>query len=459
MKPTIALPQALALTILGTALAAQDAVLVIRDVNVIPMDSARVIPRQTIVISGGTIVRMGPTPETPVPAGSVVIEGAQRFLMPGLMDLHVHVEHEYELPLYVANGVTTVLNTKGRPWHLALKRLEPRLDRLTPRVFSCGPYIRDLATPAEAMAAVREHLQSGFDCLKIKGDWSGDAYRALIDEAAANGVFVYGHAPRNQPFGLVLAGGYQAIAHLEELVYTTALDSLIDEARGHDGPLETVVLPPWARHAADSLAAAVAETGIWITPTQIVIDIYRQRATGASPEVLDEEYVKYIDPESRLRWAAAIPPRGAQRFAVQAQLQQYMLGALRSAGANLALGTDSEVASSNLMTVPGWAAHQELRLMVRAGLSPFEALATATRDAARFLGRGDTDGVVQRGRTADLILLRENPLDRIENAQKIDGVVVNGLWFSRALLDQALTTIADEHQRTSANTRPPESHQ
>ncbi len=169
--------------------------------------------------------------------------------------------------------------------------------------------------------------------------------------------------------------------------------------------------------------------------------------------------MKYIDPESRRRWAAAIPPQGAQRFAVQAKLQQYMLGALRSAGANLALGTDSEVASSNLMTVPGWAAHQELRLMVRAGLSPFEALAMATRDAARFLGHGDTDGVVQRGRRADLILLRENPLDRIENAQTIDGVVVNGLWLSRAVLDQALTTIADEHQRTSAKARPPGSRQ
>lgn len=418
--------------------------LVIRDVTVIPMDSERVLTDWTVVVGHDRIVSMGPVGEVAIPPDAHVIDGRGRYLMPGLTDLHVHVERDYELPLYLARGVTTVLNLKGRSWHLGLRERLESGEVIGPRLFSCGPYVQNVEDPVLAQQSVEEIPAAGYDCVKIKGDWSESAYLSAVEAATARDIMLIGHAPRNQPFSLVLRGGYQRIAHLEELVYTTSeLDRYIDGYRTWTGDLPRDGPATELEPAVRDLARATRAAGIWIVPTQVVIDHYLQRNKDFEA-LYDRSYMRYLDPIARRRWRSAEQGDRAARFLQQVRLQELMLRTFAAEGVKLALGTDAET-DGQLMTMPGWSAHEELRLMVRAGLSPYAALRTATANAAEFLGE-EMEGIVRPGSRANLLLLNRNPLEDVSNTSTIIGVVLNGRWFPHDSLAAMLWAVERAHE-------------
>jgi hypothetical protein len=175
------------------------------DVNVVPMDEERVLPSQTVVVRDGRIAQIGPASSTAVPEGALSIDGRGKYLMPGLVDMHIHVLEanvQEELFLYLANGVTTVRHLRGRPEFLKLRQQIASGQMLGPTLYTCGPIVFGDKKPDAARRIVDEQAKAGYDCIKIYDDWSKDGYEALIAAANAARVAAVGHLARNLPRGV-----------------------------------------------------------------------------------------------------------------------------------------------------------------------------------------------------------------------------------------------------------------
>ncbi len=383
------------------------------DVTVVPMDRNRVLEHQTVVVRDGRIAAVGA--EKP-PEGATVIDGRGRFLMPGLADLHVHCWYEEELLLFLANGVTTVRNLWGKPMHLRWRDEIERGSRLGPAFFTTGD-ITDgrppvwqgstgVGTAEEARAVVVAQARDGFREVKIYDRLTLEAYEAVLDEARTRGMRVTGHVPAAVGIDRAL-GRQDCIEHLDGYFH---------------------LFTRWDETLAKDLARRTAGAGTWNCPTLVVYErfVAPDDAEGlrARPEM------RYVPP----RLAATWDPRRDFRFkdrraedfrglAAWNGRRRAFVKLLHGAGAPLVLGTDA----GNPFVVAGWSAHEELALLVAAGLTPFEAVSTATRSAAEYLG--DDAGTVAVGNRADLLLLEGNPLDDVRHAAWPVGVMARGRWL------------------------------
>jgi cytosine/adenosine deaminase-related metal-dependent hydrolase len=189
------------------------------DVSVVPMDRERVVEHQTVVVNDGRIAQIGAVTEVAVPGGATRIDGRGKFLMPGLVDTHVHIRTRNELPLYVANGVTTVFNLDGRPLHLLFRTRTASGELLGPAIYTVGPKFDKARTAEESVAEVEAQHAAGYDGIKIYAQVSKAEYPALLAAARRHRMFIVGHVPREVGFEGTLAAG-QALEHAEEIVYT-----------------------------------------------------------------------------------------------------------------------------------------------------------------------------------------------------------------------------------------------
>jgi imidazolonepropionase-like amidohydrolase len=376
-------------------------------VNVVRMDRDTVLVDQTVVVRDGRIERIGPARTTGLPAGAVRIDGRGRYLMPALADMHVQLSPNSwrirrELALYVAHGVTLVRNLDGRSPHLRWRERVRRAETVGPRIVSCGPPIASdtsmfgrsddllgnrvaaLGTGVERMLRdrrpvvsirpeVMQQRRAGYDCVAADSpsDWSPARYDALVTAARATDMPLAGDFARNLPLDVNLRG-------------RTTADRLDAYLRAQLTP-DVYSDDPAAR---DSVARDVAR---------------RTRATGVAVS-------------TRL-FAAASADRPLMRRVVRA---------LAAADARLILATGATLRST---VVPGMSAHHELRELVAAGLTPFEALRSATANVALVLGMPGDFGIVVPGARADLLLLDANPLDDVGNTERLAGVMVRGRWI------------------------------
>lgn len=398
----------------------------IRGVDVVPMDRSVVLPDRTVVVLDGIIARLGPAVEVEVPSGIEVVDGAGLWLMPGLVDTHVHVDDPDDLLLYLVNGVTTVVNLRGSARHLEWREELGRSERLGPRMLTCGPFLHGPRLEVDEIdERVREIAADGYDCVKIYDDWELDAYRQVAVSTRETGILFLGHAPREIGLDPVLADGRQRIVHLEELVYATpALDKWVEAFEEEPWPEETDPQAALSEEV-ERVARQLARAGIRVAATEVVLDTYLERSTPEGMSRLAARpYTRYLDPFRQRRWAVS-DEEDHGRFVHQVALQHLLLRALRDQGVSMALGTDAST-DSNLLVMPGWSAHEELELLVEAGgFTPYEALRQATVDAFGYLSRPGA-GVVAEGAPADLLVLRENPLLDVAHAGAIETVIVAG---------------------------------
>ncbi len=409
-------------------------VIAIVDVTLLPMDREGALPHVTVITRGAAIVAIGPTSgdgAVALPAGATRIDGAGRWLLPGLIDNHVHCLDPRDLVLHLAHGVTTVRNLKGAPWHLELREAIRRGERIGPTFLTAGPFLNEpqFRTPEQFESEARRQADAGYDCLKMHGDLAEEAYERLFITAEELGLPLVGHVPRNLPLKTVLEIGPMAeISHAEELVYT------------HFQPLRT----EGDARAIPGCIELLKAAGTALTPTLVAFENIAPQVEDLAA-VLASPAAQLLPPAARELFGPRIN-HYVRRFRREdcawlrssREFQARIVKAAHAAGVPVLLGTDCGIP----VVVPGVAAAKELENLVGAGLSPWEALAAATVRNGDFLQQSPPIGRIAVGATADLLLLDADPLADIAAVRRVAGVMSRGRWFGRQELDQLLAARA-----------------
>lgn len=379
--------------------------LAITDVNVLPLDREVVLPHQTVLISGNSILKIGPSTEVEVPNEARVIPGTGRFLVPGLADMHAHPKRsEGRGPGdYLREGITVLRVMAGHPSHLEFRELVRSGKAPGPIVFVAGQPLtssdhfrshRRVTSAEEGRIAVREQVAEGYDFIKVYSLLSLEAFDGIMEEANRLGIPVVGHVSDQVPIEHAMNAGLASVEHL--FGYFWPLESASSTLQGKWAPrrlFHAVEIDP---ERLPAIAAATAAAGVWNCPT-----LWRKANYLTSPlakEAWETPSLRALGESNR----------------------RQLVKALHDAGAGLLAGTDDQPAILR----------EELGLLVEAGLSPYDALRTATVNAGEFLGLTGY-GTIAVGKDANLLLLEANPLADIANTKGVVGVVVNGVWIPR----------------------------
>ncbi len=549
-------------------------------VNVIPMDRERVETDQTVLVRGERIIAVGPAHEVVIPDGVAVIDGGGRYLVPGLTDAHVHIRTDMpwarartdfgEAPLYLAYGITTIVNLHGTTTQLEWKRRIANGDLLGPTIYTSGEHVNEprVNTPAEARQEVEAQAREGYDVIKFHEVWnrvdgrltktglSRPTYIEMNETARQMGIPIVGHAPVNLGFDALLEGR-QPLAHIQALfpIYFLPLSSsrgilfanaaallvltsmplmwtVRGRRRGRDTATRDAHVPTHERmltglllagglvalsvqldeyfrsslarttlltvflvltvfvaavtvamivlvmrvcrqpsrsiaqclelalivaagsaltvalacfwvpaswrytdSGIDQVARNLRDSGIMVQTTLVVDD--RARGPDSWKLIQQDPAIDYLTPETRRRWRRLqpAPTLPSQITAVTRKLT----AALHEKGVLLVAGSD---AMGRPLIPPGSSLHRELQLLTHNGLTPYEALRTATVNPATFLGKQREFGMIAAGMRADLLLIDGNPLHDLNRLKQPLGVMVRGRWLTRTRLQELLAELA-----------------
>ncbi|MDX1481291.1 MAG: amidohydrolase family protein [Woeseiaceae bacterium] len=415
------------------------------NVNVLPMSSEQLLVARTVIVEDGIIRRIGAVDDTVVPDDAAVIDGTDRYLMPGLTEMHGHVTGTDDdqirrlFGLYLANGVTTVRGMLGRPAHLELREAIRNHEVIGPRLITSGPSFNggSVSSPAQGERMVRDQHAAGYDFLKIHPGLSRAEFAAVAATANELGIPFAGHVPADVGVRAALDAGIATIDHLDGYM-ETLIPPDSDPTGGVGGFFGLLLAGVAEQSRIESIVAATSAAGTWNVPTQT---LFEHTADAQAPESIAEwPEMRYVDAATVAGWVRVkndllADPQFDRQLADRAiSLRRELIRQLHDSGAGILLGSDSP----QRFNVPGFSLHRELELLVASGLSPYEALKTGTVSPAVFFGAGDERGSVDVGMVADLVLLDDNPLEDIGNSRRVHGTMVRGHWVSRQALDRLL---------------------
>ena len=453
-----------------------DRALAISHVTVIDMSGAAPLRDQTVVIAGERIATLGPSGAIAVPRGAQVVDGNGKYLIPGLADMHIHLtaagepdgSRKFMIPLLIANGVTQVRDMGG--YLESLKPLRKEIEdgkRLGPRMVYAGPYLDGsppsfepsfvVTNPVQASEDVHQLVSRGVDFIKVQSMLSREAYFAIAGAARREHIPFLGHVPDHVTAAEAADAGQRSIEHLTNVLRGCSRDEpkLMREqfhappkqetaSQSHQRLLrwQRKLLDTYSQTACDALLVKFRDKDVWQAPTLVLLkeDAFPTPAVEAA--AAQSGFAKYIPHGTLGTWKKG---RTAQmRFMNEAESQlrerlfaksSALVGEMQQSGVRILAGTDSPAP----YVTPGFALHEELELLVAAGLTPMQALQAATRNPAEFLGLGEKSGTIAAGKYADLVLLDANPLDDIRNTTEINAVVARGKFLNRADLDRLLS--------------------
>jgi hypothetical protein len=429
----------------------------IRHVSVIDVMNGRIQKDVTVILADGTITAIGK--KVPVEKARLV-DGTGKFLIPGLWDMHVHCcnADDHFFPLFLSNGVTGIRDM-GDPLD-ELKTCRRDVENgtfLGPRMVFSGPIVDGpkpiwpdisiaVGTPEEGRKAVETVQQSGADFVKVYSLLPRDAYFAIADEAKKRHMVFAGHVPNAITAVEASDAGQKSFEHLlsvlmgcsskEAALMTTQGLSLIQ--------LNRAEVDSYDPAKAKALFTRFHKNGTWQCPTLVVGNVMAHLDAPASrndPRLayLPGDIVSFWNPTNNFfhtnGFSAGDWQTAHSCFAKRCEL----VGMMAKAGVGILAGTDTP----NPGAFPGFGIHDELALLVKCGLTPRQALQTATINPARYFGWEQMMGTVEVGKVADLVLLDANPLEDIRNTTKIDAVFARGRYFDRATLDQILRHKSD----------------
>lgn len=399
----------------------------------------------TVLIESSRITGVGAPGEIQVPQGARTIDGTGKFLIPGLVDMHMHLSYvtEAALPLLIANGVTGIRDMGGDLDQIDRWRNEIKAGV---RIVRSGPVIdgprteegkyRVIAKNAEeGREAVRSLKKRGVDFIKVYHFLTRDTYFAIADEAKKRQLPFVGHIPNGISPQEAVEAGQRSLEHTANLLQS--LISLEKKDGRTQKELTAQAFDTLLGNQGTALFQAMARNGTMHTPTLVVARSFLLRPELAAKP---DERRKYVAGVTKEHWEKSNPvPQNvsAADMADRKQALQRMfevVRAMRKAGVPMLAGTDPPTRD----VFPGFSLHDELGLLVDAGLTPAEALQSATLNATKCLGVSDSFGTIEKGKVADLVLLEADPLGDIANTRKIAAVVSGGKYFGRPTLDEML---------------------
>jgi len=395
----------------------------IDNVTIVDVTNGRLQQHKTIVIEGSRIARIDNASEATRAAAT--LDGTGMFVIPGLWDMHVHAyftndtarfhsTSEVMFPLFIVNGVTGVRDLGSNLEATLAARDSIAAHQLTgPRMLVSGPMLDGpttryaaaikVANGEEARAAVRMLKQRGVDMIKTQSLIPKDAYVALADEAARIGIPFEGHVPNAITGMEAIAANQRSFEHLISV-----------------------------RDTATTLIAELARKHVWQCPTVI-------NSVGTAADFLNDPGVPFWLRQSVEGWRRAAATRAAESdstaraSAERATRRLALIKRMYDEKIPFLAGTD---APQGYDLVPGTSLHRELQLFVRAGLTPLQALQTATLNPAIYFGKRIEWGAIAPGKTADLVVLKGNPLVDIANTRAVAAVVADGRYYSPRELDR-----------------------
>jgi imidazolonepropionase-like amidohydrolase len=395
------------------------------------------------------------------PAGAKVVDGRGKYLIPGLWDMHVHAVFDERLdsmfPTFVANGVLGIRDM-GTSMPLAeidqLRKETASGSRLGPRIVAAGPILDGrpkplrpnflaINTPEEGRETVRRLKTGGADLIKVYSELSRDSFLAIADEAKKQNIPFAGHVPFSVSALEASDAGQKSMEHLwgiylscssrEEELRSEMLKGGVNLSGSERIRLEMdEAAASYDERKAADVFAHLAKNGTWMVPTFKAVlpdsEIFDLRVTT-------DPRLKYIPLAIQKRWTEAAAA-GAAIKSKSFERKLQVVGAMHRAGVPFLAGTDT--AWIQPYTYAGFSLHDELALLVKAGLTPMESLQTATINPARFLVMEKDLGTIAMGKIANLVLLDADPLADIHNTTKISAVFLAGKEFDRPALDQML---------------------
>ena len=430
----------------------QQKTIVIKNVNVIPMTSPNnVLADATVIIKNSRIEALNGA----IPNDAEIIDGKGKWLIPGLIDMHVHIPTDFsigkKLPThapditfntqdlmtpFIANGVTTIFNLNANVESFIQRKEIEKGNVIGPRMalaalINGGDGSGIMAnTPEDGRQAVRDAKTEGYEFIKPYTQLNKEPYLAIVDEAYKQGLKTIGHIPNDFQGKLehAFVPHFGMVAHAEEFS-KHARDFSNEEAR--------------------RFAMLAKENGTWLSPTLItMVWIANQAHSLDSLKTLPS--LQYVHPLLQSKWLTAnsyhrnATPERAAYFDKLVKFHFQIVRAFKKAGVPMVAGTDAGTSG----VVGGFSLHDELELLQEAGLTPEETLASATRLSAVWLGLDSEIGTIEAEKLADLILLDANPLDNVKHIRRISGVFVNGWWLDKAELEAML---ADLSKRNNAS--------
>jgi imidazolonepropionase-like amidohydrolase len=462
---TVALILTLGVAMAGRGSAQAIPTLAITNVTVI--DGTDATPAIANVIVREGLVRRVTT--AAAPDGAIVVDGTGKFLIPGLWDMHVHLATRPEpelaektmMPMFLSHGIVGVRDMGGPLERvLDLRDRVERGDLAGPRVITPGPFVdgageagpmfRRALTARDAAVAVNELAAAGVDFIKVQAGLNPDVYGAVINAARPKGLQVVGHVPMSMTVEQCIAAGQRSIEHVSPalvgdgmLLFSLSSRSaeLLEELRAIEASRGTVPAEAIAAREAELrrllvstydpararvLGRSLRGKPVWIVPTLVWSRTLRPTARTEDgttlPWALVPAPTKARWMARRTQYLATVSEADLKAAADVAAVASRAIGDLHAAGASILAGTDT----FDAFVLPGASLHEELRLLVQAGLTPLQALRAATSDAAAFRGAARTEGTIALGRRADLVLLAANPLQDITNLARVERVWIAG---------------------------------
>ncbi|MFC1660574.1 amidohydrolase family protein [Gemmatimonadota bacterium] len=427
------------------------------NVNVLPMDREQVLEGYTVLVEGGLISEMAPAHRVRVPYDAKRIPGEGLFLMPGLADMHAHFPEtgassdriEDLFFLFLANNITVIRGMSGASSHLDLRAQTASGRMLGPTLYLGAPPLSgdNARSPDSAERLLQAHRSAGYNFQKILPGVPLESWDRLASSAHSMGFTFGGHIPEDVGLRHALSTGISVVDHLDGYLEEVVSDEVqARRRRGEDVSLGEALASVRARKMR-AIAAHTRSSNAWVVPT---LQVMENQVRGLDVDsVLALPEMDYVSAEMRRAWVRQKAGRRAEEPEVAEALTHVrgrILRALQMAGVGILMGTDSP----QMFNVPGFSLRHEIRSMSAAGLTPYEILVSGTRNVATYvreeLLRDGNFGTVETGNRADLVLLRNNPLENLDHLWDQEGVMVRGRWISRAEIDDELARIAEENR-------------